>query len=198
MITVVCRFFSQQFQHDRNYIMFWMLFKWVLDMTLNPQEIIEVKVNDSMLKSATLILSFRLPEDMILPFDKFVIFFFFFFVAHYALSFPRWYFSPLDPCNPVLSLAAYLWLWPHLCSLVNLNYSKVPWPFFFALSQSHMHNFWTTSKKGFWFMRKVTAYPSSINADVDPRGGTDTCILPMVLNLLPCSQSSQYYRSIII
>lgn len=124
--------------------------------------------------------------------------FFFFFVAHYALSFPRWYFSPLDPCNPVLSLAAYLWLWPHLCSLVNLNYSKVPWPFFFALSQSHMHNFWTTSKKGFWFMRKVTAYPSSINADVDPRGGTDTCVLPMVLNLLPCSQSSQYYRSIII
>lgn len=47
-------------------------------MTLNPQEIIEVKVSDSMLKSATLILSFRLPEDMILPFDKFVIFFFFF------------------------------------------------------------------------------------------------------------------------
>lgn len=46
-------------------------------MTLSPQEIIEVKVSDSMLKSATLILSFRLSEDMILPFDKFVVFFFF-------------------------------------------------------------------------------------------------------------------------
>lgn len=77
-------------------------------MTLSPQEIIEVKVSDSMLKSATLILSFRLSEDMILPFDKFVVFFFFFFVARYALTFPSWYFSHLDPCNPVLSLAAYL------------------------------------------------------------------------------------------
>lgn len=57
-------------------------------MTLNPQEIIEVKVSDSMLKSATLILSFRLPEDMILPFDKFVIFFFFFLCSTLCLKFP--------------------------------------------------------------------------------------------------------------
>lgn len=57
--------------------MFWMLFKWVLDMTLSPQEIIEVKVSDSMLKSATQILSFTLSEDMILLFEKFMVFLFF-------------------------------------------------------------------------------------------------------------------------
>lgn len=46
-------------------------------MTLSPQEIIEVKVSDSMLKSATQILSFTLSEDMILLFEKFMVFLFF-------------------------------------------------------------------------------------------------------------------------
>lgn len=81
-------------------------------MTLSPQEIIEVKVSDSVLKSATRILSFTLSEDMVLPFDKFVSFFLFYFfslsAACYALTFPIWYFSHLDPYNPVLILAAYL------------------------------------------------------------------------------------------
>lgn len=75
-------------------------------MTLSPQEITEVKASDSMLKSATLILSSTLAEDMILPFEKF--FCFFFSAACYALTFSIWYFSHLDPDNPVLSLVAYL------------------------------------------------------------------------------------------
>lgn len=44
-------------------------------MTLSPQEITEVKASDSMLKSATLILSSTLAEDMILPFENFFVFF---------------------------------------------------------------------------------------------------------------------------
>lgn len=60
--------------------------------------------SDSMLKSATQILFFRLSEDVILAFDKYL----FFSLVRDILTFPSWYFSHLDPCNPVLSIAAYL------------------------------------------------------------------------------------------
>lgn len=96
----------------------------------------------------------------------------------------------LNPYNPVLSLAAYLWLRPDLCSLVNMNYSKGAMPIFVLLCHNHKHII-SEPQERLLILRKVMAYPRYINADVDPRGGIDRCILQWCLIYFPvCSLHS--------
>lgn len=75
-----------------------------------------------------------------------------------------------------------------LVFLVNLNYSKSAMPIFVLLCHNHKHIF-SEPQERLLILRKVMAYPRYINTDVDPRGGIDRCILPIVLNLLPCLQA---------
>lgn len=143
-----------------------MLFNWVLDMTLSPQEITEVKASDSMLKSATLILSSTLAEDMILPFEKF--FCFFILCSMLCLDFLHLVFFSSWSRQFCTEFSCIFVIMVRLVFLVNLNYSKSAMPIFVLLCHNHKHIF-SEPQERLLILRKVMAYPRYINTDVDPR-----------------------------